>query len=461
MPEKNYIICGSRTGACFHLLLKFYSHCITNNLEFGGLIVYNDKDETREGLSNKNAFEIKDSVCRILGLPNVISYDKSLNFNNIKIARFREDKDYDEKYFNTDFIKILHDSCSIYRHIKVKYLNVGIHIRRGDILPGFCRGAERYLYNKYYIDLINLIKTMNNNCVINIYSEKKSYESFEDFKLLNCNLYLDTKIDIVFSELINSDIFIMSRSSFSYVPAIYNKNILIYHPFWHGKFENWLDVTDENFEEQLKNSLHKYKNIMEDMNNNIIFIHIPKTAGYTIGRCLRDIGVLKKGYGFNHGIARKVVKKEDKECIIMAVVRNPYDRLYSIYEFYSKKRNNIDKSISFEKFVLTFEKDYYLRGEPFNTCFDFLSDSDNKLMPTDILHFETLHNDYNLFCEKYKIKNNLIYRNINYEKETNISWSNLYTLQMRNIVERIFKLDLITFNYSYEQFLTEKNAILK
>ena len=42
------------------------------------------------------------------------------------------------------------------------------------------------------------------------------------------------------------------------------------------------------------------------MNENIIFIHIPKTAGYTIGRCLRDIGVLKQGYGFSHQIARNI-----------------------------------------------------------------------------------------------------------------------------------------------------------
>ena len=69
----------------------------------------------------------------------------------------------------------------------------------------------------------------------------------------------------------------------------------------------------------------------------IIYIHIPKTAGYTIGRCLRDVGCLKDGYGFSHNIARKVIKKEDRNSIIMSVVRNPYDRLYSIYEFYKKK----------------------------------------------------------------------------------------------------------------------------
>ena len=43
------------------------------------------------------------------------------------------------------------------------------------------------------------------------------------------------------------------------------------------------------------------------IDENIIFIHIPKTAGYTIGRCLRDIGVVKQGYVFSNQIARNII----------------------------------------------------------------------------------------------------------------------------------------------------------
>jgi len=95
---------------------------------------------------------------------------------------------------------------------------------------------------------------------------------------------------------------------------------------------------------------------MNNQSKEIIFIHIPKTAGYTIGRCLDEIKSLKPGYGFCHKTARKIIKKEDKDCIIMAVVRNPYDRLYSVYEFHRKKRNDIDWNVSFEDFILNFEK---------------------------------------------------------------------------------------------------------
>ena len=97
----------------------------------------------------------------------------------------------------------------------------------------------------------------------------------------------------------------------------------------------------------------------------------------------------------------------------------------------------------------------------FTKCFDLLVSKNNELLATDILRFESLTNDFNLFCKKYKIKNNLIHKNVNIKKDTDIDWSKLYTLQMRNIVERIFKIDFTTFNYSYEDFLQVKKNITK
>lgn len=188
----------------------------------------------------------------------------------------------------------------------------------------------------------------------------------------------------------------------------------------------------------------------------IIFIHIPKTAGFTIGRCLKEINVLKDGYGFNHSIAKNIIKYEDKNEIIMAVVRNLYDRLYSICEFYSKKRNDIDKNITFKNFIMNFEDKYYLKNPQFNTCFNFLVDSDNNLMTTDILKFENLSNEYDTFCRKYKITNNLRVMNENELKNININWENLYDYEMKKVVEKIFQNDLIKFNYSYEDFLKSK-----
>jgi len=80
-------------------------------------------------------------------------------------------------------------------------------------------------------------------------------------------------------------------------------------------------------------------------------------------------------------------------------------------------------------------------------------------MTTDILKFENLHKDYDMFCKKYKIKNNLIVRNKNEKKDENIDWNNLYTKEMKIIVDKIFYKDFENFNYSYSCFLKSKNII--
>jgi beta-1,4-mannosyl-glycoprotein beta-1,4-N-acetylglucosaminyltransferase len=190
---------------------------------------------------------------------------------------------------------------------------------------------------------------------------------------------------------------------------------------------------------------------------NIIFIHIPKTAGYAIGRCLRNCNFLKDGYGFSHNIARNIIKPNHINCVVLGVVRNPYDRLYSIFEFYKKKRDVIDKNESFENFILNFEEKYYLQEPEFNTCYDFLTDKLGNLMATDIIKFENLQTEYDDFCKKYNLINNLIKMNENNLKDTNIDWSKLYNNEMKIIVEKIFYKDFSVFNYSYSSFLNSKN----
>ena len=140
----------------------------------------------------------------------------------------------------------------------------------------------------------------------------------------------------------------------------------------------------------------------------------------------------------------------------MSVVRNPYDRLYSIYEFYKKKRKGIIFEETFESFIMNFEKKYYKKYPQFDTLYNFLTDEYDKLMPTDIIRFENLIEEYDVFCKKYNIDNNLIERNKNELKDNDICWSNLYTEEMQKIVNEIFKKDFETFNYSYLGFLNSK-----
>ena len=79
-------------------------------------------------------------------------------------------------------------------------------------------------------------------------------------------------------------------------------------------------------------------------------------------------------------------------------------------------------------------------------------------MTTDIIKFENLQSEYDMFCKKYNIENNLIERNKNDLKYNNVRWDKLYTEEMQKEVNRIFKNDFETFNYSYSEFLKSKGT---
>ena len=188
----------------------------------------------------------------------------------------------------------------------------------------------------------------------------------------------------------------------------------------------------------------------------IIFIHIPKTAGASTNETLNNVDALYDGTGFTHKSAKDVISDTMKNIPSMAIVRNPYDRLYSIYSFYSKIGNDIPESMTFEDFILSYEEKFMgvlqENGHPhaFNQCFDYISNN-SKLIVSDIIHFENLEHEFGEFCKKYSISASLLHKNKNPKKNT-FNKSSLYTKEMREIVERCFKDDMIQFGYSYENW---------
>lgn len=189
----------------------------------------------------------------------------------------------------------------------------------------------------------------------------------------------------------------------------------------------------------------------------IVFIHIPKTAGASITTTLDNVDALYYGTGRTHKFAKDVISDTMKNYPSMAVVRNPYDRLYSIYSFYSNMRDDIPGSITFEEFVLSYERKFVGRvqdnGHPhaFNQCFDYVS-SNGKVIVSNIIHFENIDEEFRLFCTRYSIPASLVHVNQNPTKGT-INKPSLYTEEMREVVERCFADDMTHFGYSYENWL--------
>jgi hypothetical protein len=133
---------------------------------------------------------------------------------------------------------------------------VCIHIRRGDV--NMYKNTERFLSDEYYLDKINKISQIlfskNKKFIINIYSENSNTYNFNKFKNLN-NVELKIDYDDVetIKELAMSNILIMSKSSYSYVAGLLNKDGLVIYPdgFWHTKMEKWITSDNISYIEEL------------------------------------------------------------------------------------------------------------------------------------------------------------------------------------------------------------------
>ena len=207
---------------------------------------------------------------------------------------------------------------------------------------------------------------------------------------------------------------------------------------------------------------HKYK---------FIFLHIPKVAGTSIERFLREIDleipqkVLRKR-GFSHFL------NDHPDYFAFSFVRNPYDRLVSAWKwgelkfskegklpFYKKER-----PVPFDEYVLLttdlkYRKDnqnLWSEYDEYHTLpqFEFFPHLNGGNYFTDkirsdftcnfIGRFENLHEDFNAVCSNIGIKEFKLPHVYNSKtfKQT-FDWSD----SLKNKVYLYYKKDFINFNY--------------
>lgn len=110
---------------------------------------------------------------------------------------------------------------------------ITVHIRRGDVMP--CTWPwDRYNTNAYYSALIDMYKnTTNKDVKVTIFSECSSFESLQPFQDDDgYTVKVGTPITDVVSAMIDSDVFIMSASGFSYMPALVARGTVVYTHFY-------------------------------------------------------------------------------------------------------------------------------------------------------------------------------------------------------------------------------------
>ncbi len=187
----------------------------------------------------------------------------------------------------------------------------------------------------------------------------------------------------------------------------------------------------------------------------IFRVHITKTAGTSLMRALkfnrpnRKIGIRK------HYFVRQIIDIEGQDAwdkaFTFTFVRNPWDRMYSLYKFKVRKGElgDVESAISFDTWlrreVVNMDGDIYNRSRP---QVEWLLDHKGNIDVDFIGRFENLENDTQKLSK-------IINRNIALEK-FNVSpkkghYSKAYTKELADLVAQYYVEDINAFGYSFEK----------
>jgi len=199
----------------------------------------------------------------------------------------------------------------------------------------------------------------------------------------------------------------------------------------------------------------------------MIFIHIPKTAGWTIARHLRDDEkIMDNGFGFAHEITMRDIP-ENYEDIVLSVVRCPFDRVWSMYNFYGNTRKAFLDIYTFEEFVSNIEEwstnedhEYYMLE--YKPCYYWIEPKTFKETEygwvnknLHLLRFENLQESYNTFRKSIGLEPfRLLKRNVNPKKKKE---KPKYTDKMIKDINSVFSTDIKNFGYNYKSFLQRES----
>ncbi|WP_422362436.1 sulfotransferase family 2 domain-containing protein [Reichenbachiella sp.] len=190
--------------------------------------------------------------------------------------------------------------------------------------------------------------------------------------------------------------------------------------------------------------------------NKCIFVHIPKAAGIAISQSLFN------NLGGGHETIRyyqEILKPSDFDSFFkFTIVRNPWDRLYSAYEYLKQggfgindKKwfdENIAKYNSFENFVMN-----WLSIENCKKYIHFLPQKhfiENKHGQVEldfVGNFETIQDDFSEISKQLKRRIQL--KHINSRKVSR-NYKSAYTKGMIEKVREVYSIDLEVLNYGFE-----------
>jgi hypothetical protein len=142
--------------------------------------------------------------------------------------------------------------------------HVAVHMRRGDITSDDRKVARNFTPNASFLVALERILTIVSVKVpdlrVSVFSQGDA-EIFTDFSRLGCELRLNEPALATHAELVDADVLVMSKSSFSYTAALLSEGIAIYDPHKYRPLSQWIardgkgDFDERAFRDRLSERL--------------------------------------------------------------------------------------------------------------------------------------------------------------------------------------------------------------
>ncbi|MGX9418670.1 sulfotransferase family 2 domain-containing protein [Vibrio sp. WJH972] len=196
--------------------------------------------------------------------------------------------------------------------------------------------------------------------------------------------------------------------------------------------------------------------------NKCIFVHIPKAAGVSVCR-----GLFHNLAGGHSNIEQYQVvfsKQEFDDYFKFTFVRNPWDRLFSAYNFLKNEGmndsdrdwalDNISEYSCFNDFVKGWLTDSNIYSSiHFIPQYKFLCLPNSDEINVDFLgFFENIQGDFDVIADQLKLNHKPLLKHENKTKSSSqkVDYRDFYTDETRKIVAEVYKKDIEIFGYNFD-----------
>lgn len=219
-------------------------------------------------------------------------------------------------------------------------------------------------------------------------------------------------------------------------------NAVVYNDEFVGDCGEYLQRLNEQAQEVVGAKVNgDYRYHMISHQYKCVFIHVNKNAGCSIERAF---GWKLRDHARPLDIIKEIGEEKWNRYFKFAVVRNPWDRLVSMY--LSQKRERRDKAKNFKQWLEESWKYKKWDGNSKQDQFHQIS-VDGKICMDYLIRFENLQDGFDHICKELGVE--LILPHLN--KSDHLHYSNYYDEDATEFVRKWHKIDIEEFGYEYNR----------